>query len=147
MISKIKQHKLVIKYKKYFRFLFFCFVGGTATLIHLIAFNFFRFSMDLGFVTSLILAVLFSVGYNFTMNRNLTFSAKGQPLKKQIPRYILVYTLSISAEFITAIIMKNILGEGFIQENTALFVSYAVAIPISFFGSLLWAFKKDSNKR
>ena len=143
MISKIKHYRLFIKYKKYFRFLFFCFVGGTATLIHILAFNFFRFLIDLSFVTSLILAVLSSIVYNFSMNRNITFSAKGHSIKKQLPKYLIVYTISISVEFFTALFMKSILGEGFIQENIALFVSYAVAIPISFFGSLLWAFKKE----
>lgn len=139
----LKQHPLFIKYKKYFRFLFFCFVGTTAALIHFLAFNFFRFWINLGFVTSLILAVFSSISYNFSMNRNITFSAKGHSIKKQIPRYIIVYATSISANFFTALFVRSILGGGFLPENIALLAGVAVSIPISFFGSLLWAFKKD----
>ncbi|MFH1787598.1 MAG: GtrA family protein [archaeon] len=143
MLEKIRQSHLFLKYKKYLRFICFCFVGGAATLIHILAFNFFRFWMNFGFIESLILAVLSSIVFNFTMNRNITFSARGYPIKKQILRYIIVYTISIGTEITVAILMKNLLGEGFIKENIALFTSYAVSIPLSFFGSLFWAFKKN----
>lgn len=145
--KKIKQHPPFTKYKRYIRFLLFCFVGGTSSLIHIAVFNFFRFWINFSFVFSWILGLLFSIGYNFSMNRNITFSARGHSIKRQLPRYLIVYATSISANFFTALFVRYLLG-GLVlnialQENIALFAGVAVSIPISFFGSLLWAFKKD----
>ena len=96
-----------------------------------------------GFITSLFLAIGISIVFNFSMNRNVTFSAKGQPIKKQLPKYLLVYSTGAGANFFMALFIKSILGEGFLTENLALLAGLAVSVPISFFGSLLWAFKKD----
>ena len=140
---------LPVKLRKYFRFLFFCFVGTTAAIIYIAVFNFFRFWVNFSFILSLTLAIPSSLIYNFSMNRNITFSAIGYSIKKQLPRYITVYATSISANFFTALFVKYSL-EGVIlnialQENIALIAGIAVSIPISFFGSLLWTFKKNKN--
>jgi len=124
------------------KFLMFCFVGGTSALIHLTLFNFFRFWVGLGFLISLVLAILISIVYNFSMNRNITFSARGHSIKKQLPRYLIIYGLSIGTNIITALIINSILGAGAVQENMAAIGGIILSIPISFLGSLLWAFKK-----
>ncbi len=141
-IGKIKKHYLFIKYKKYVRFLFFCIVGGMSALIHFSAFNLFRFWAMLGFSVSLIAAIGISMIFNFSVNRNITFSARGRSIKKQLPKYLLVYILSMSANFLIASYVRSILGSGFLRENLALLSGLAVSIPANFFGSLFWAFKK-----
>jgi putative flippase GtrA len=125
------------------KFLMFCFVGATSALIHLIIFNFFRFWVEISFFISLVFAISISIVYNFFMNRNITFSAKCHPIKKQLPRYIIVYGLSIGTNIITALTIKTILGIGVLQENIAAIGGIALSIPVSFLGSLFWTFKKD----
>ena len=77
------------------------------------------------------------------MNRNVTFSARGHPVKKQMVRFFIVYIVAIGVNFMTALILKNLLGVGMLQENIAAIGGIAISIPISFLGSLLWVFKKD----
>jgi putative flippase GtrA len=125
------------------KFLMFCFVGGTSALIHLTVFNFFRFWVGVSFFISLILAILISIVYNFSMNRNITFRAGKHSIKKQLPRYLIIYGFSIGTNIITALIINAILGVGVFQENMAAVGGILLAIPISFLGSLLWAFKKN----
>jgi putative flippase GtrA len=138
MINFIKEHfkKLII----------FCFVGVIATLIHMLFFNFFRFWLGVSFILSLFTGIFFSIIWNFSMNRTFTFSARGHSIKKQLLRYIIVYSVSIGANIITALTIESILGGGVFQENIATIGGLAISIPISFLGSLLWAFKKpDKN--
>ena len=142
MIEHIKKHPGFIKYKKYYRFLFFCFVGGVSTLLHFTIFNFFRFWIDFSFTSSLILAIGLSMIFNFSMNRNITFSAKGESVMKQLPRYLTVYATSSGGNFIVASFTRYLLGAGVLQENLAILYGLVVSIPISFFGSLFWTFKK-----
>ena len=134
---KIKDHHRFIKYKKYFRFLFFCFVGVISTLLHFLIFNFFRFWITLSFISSLLFAIGLSMIFNFSMNRNITFSARGHSIKKQLPRYLLVYATSMSGNFFTALFIKNILGKGFLQENLALLTGLVVSVYCFFWINVL----------
>lgn len=127
------------------KFMIFCFVGATSALIHLTMFNFFRFWAGISFFISLVLAISISIVYNFYMNRNITFSARDHSIKKQLPRYFLVYGFSIGVNIITALTIKAILGVGVLQENIAAIGGIALSIPISFLGSLFWAFKKEKK--
>ena len=131
------------KGKNFLRFICFCFVGGTSALIGITCFNAF-FWIGLGFISAWILATFLSVIYNFSMNRNITFSAKEGLIKKQLTRYGIVYGSSISVNFIVSIIAVSLLGEGVIQANIAIVMGIAASIPVGFFGSLLWDFKKEN---
>jgi len=135
------------RFGKYFRFLFFCSIGVISTLFHFLIFNLFRFSFNFPFTLSLIFAIILSMIFNFSVNRNITFSARRHSLGEQIPRYLTIYGISSLANFITSSVVKNILSTGAIYENLALVAGLAVSIPINFFGSLLWAFKKKSSPK
>lgn len=126
--------------KKLLRFICFCFVGGTSALIDLIVFNI-AYYLGFAFILCRIFAVGFSIIYNFSMNRNITFSAKGQSIKEQIPRYAVVYAISVGVNLIVSFIMVTLLEPGTINANISAFTGIVVSIPFSFFGSLLWAFK------
>lgn len=117
-------------------------IGGGSTLIHFAVFNFFRFFLNFNFVISLILAVGISLIFNFTMNRNITFSAKKNPIRIQLPKHLVVYVISIGANFLVTIIARFFIGEGVLQENIALITGLCVSVPISFLGSLFWTFKE-----
>ncbi len=129
--------------RHYLKFIIFCFVGGTAALVHMLFFNIFRFWLGMSFILSLFAGVFFSIIYNFSMNRNITFSAKNQSIKKQLIKYALVYAFSIGVNVMIALTIKTILGSGMVQENIATIGGIAVSIPISFLGSLLWVFKRE----
>ena len=135
--------KLQFVHKHFWKFLVFCFVGGSSALVHMLFFNFFRFWIKTSFILSLIFATLFAITYNFSMNRNLTFSARGDSIKKQLPKYLLVYIISISINFVAAVTLKSFLGEGILRENIATVFGIFISIPFSFLGSLFWAFKKN----
>ena len=132
-----------MKKEKIWKFIKFCFVGGTSALIGLIFFNiFFWFGLD--FIVCVLLSMSLSIIYNFSINRNLTFKARKIPVKKQVWKYGIVYFISQGINLLVSILMRNLLGEGVLQANIAVITGIAVSIPFSFFGSLLWAFKKQN---
>ena len=114
VIKKLKKNNLIKKYKTYFRFIFFCFVGVVSTLIHFLVFNFFRFSINLTFSASLIIAIIIAIIFNFSVNRNITFSAGGYSLKKQILKYLTIYGTSSLANFI----VQTLANQSFVNQHS-----------------------------
>lgn len=131
-------------YKIKKRAISFFFVGLSSTLVSLIIFNAF-FALGFSFSLSLIISLLTSIIYNFSMNRNITFSAKGRNLFKHIWRYLVVYMIARGTNLGVSIMSIKFLGEGVLMANLAVMMGIAVSIPISFFGYLLWVFKNKSN--
>ncbi len=137
---------MIIKFiKKHFvKFIIFCFVGGTSALIDWSFFNLFYY-FDLSFIVSRIMGTGIAVIYNFNMNRNITFSAKGGPFKKHAIKYSIVYIIAIGFNWLTSLVILKILGETLLNANIATLAGIIFAIPISFLGSLLWTFKKEEK--
>lgn len=149
--------KQLLEKSNFYKFVIFCFVGGTSALIHMIFFNiFFKIfnvifnskililGASISYIFSFIIGASVSMIYNFSMNRNVTFSAKNEKVKSQIPKYLVVYGLAIFVNFITGVVVLNLLGEeNTLNANLAAFSGIIAAIPVSFLGSLLWAFKKN----
>lgn len=126
------------------RFVLFCFVGLCAFLIDWGFFNLF-YAIGFGFVLSMTLGVAISMIFNFSVNRNITFSARGHSIRKQILRWLSVYFIAFLARISIGKIILISLGETSLTVQIAYFVGIAIAIPIDFFGSLLWAFKKKKK--
>lgn len=129
-----------MKKEKIWKFIKFSFVGGSSALLGLIFFNIF-FWFDLNFVICIILSMVISTIYNFSLNRNVTFKAKKVPIKNQLFKYGTVYFVAQGINFLTSVLMRHLLGEGTLQANIAVITGLVVSIPFSFFGSLLWVFK------
>ena len=127
--------------KNFLKFVIFSIVGGTSALVGIIAFNIF-FELGFKFIISQMLAMPLAVTYNFLMNRTITFSARRFLLRKQILRWIVVYGISIGVNFLTSVFVVRLLGENTLNANIAVICGIIVSIPVSFLGSLLWAFKK-----
>ncbi len=123
------------------KFMIFCFVGLTSAIIDLISFNLFFF-FESPFIISRIFATLIAIIYNFSMNRNITFGARRHSIKKQAPRYLIIYGIAVLVGFTTSVIVFNTLGDGTLNANLASISGILISIPISFLGSLFWAFKK-----
>ena len=123
------------------KFIIFCFIGLGAFLIDWLFFNII-YSIVPWFISSRILSALISMIFNFNMNRNITFSARGYSVKKQLVKWIVVYSVAIGANAILGKFVLKFLGESLLNANIAFFAGLAVSIPISFLGSLLWAFNK-----
>ena len=126
------------------KFVIFCLVGFSAFLIDWLIFNIIYW-ISSEFIFSKIISAIFSLTFNFNMNRNLTFSARGAAVKKQIIRWIIIYGISVSVNIAVGKLVLVILGENLLNANIAFFAGIAIAIPIGFFGSLLWAFKKNNE--
>ncbi len=139
MIKNIKENKHA---KHIWRFLFFCLIGGISFLIDWSFFNVF-YKFVLGFVISTICSVAISMVFNFSVNRNITFSARGDHMGKQIIKWLMVYGVAILVRIGIGKLILLWLGETVLTANIAFIVGIAVSIPISFFGSMLWAFKKN----
>ncbi len=139
----LNSFKDLYKLKK--RFLLFCFVGITSALVSLLVFNIF-FWTGFQFITSMVIGILSATTYNFFMNRNITFSARGIPIQNQLWRYGIVYLVSQGVNLGVGVIMKFLLEDGFVLTNIAVLIGIAVSIPFSFIGSLLWAFKKKGEE-
>jgi len=137
---------MIIRFIKtnFLKFVTFSLIGLSSALIHMLFFNLFRFWLGVSFVSALFLGVFISIIYNFSMNRNITFSARGYSIKKQMWRFLIIYAVSISVNFLVASTLENILGAGMLRENIAIIGGIAMSIPISFLGSLFWVFKKKN---
>jgi len=137
---------MILKFIKthFWKFVIFCFVGGTSALIDWGFFNLF-YSFDLNFIISRIVGTIIAVIYNFNMNRNITFSARGGSLKKHAGRYGVIYALAITTNWLTSLLVLKVLGESLLNANIATISGIIIAIPISFLGSLLWAFKEEKK--
>jgi putative flippase GtrA len=128
--------------KTLLRFIIFCFVGGIATLIDFIIFNLFYF-IGIGFVISRFFGIVISMVWNFGMNRNVTFNARNGKYIKQLSKYLVVYAVSMGANVLVGVIILSLLGDGTINANIAAAAGLSLSIPLSFFGSWLWTFRKE----
>jgi putative flippase GtrA len=127
------------------KFMIFCFVGVTSAGIDLITFNTFFF-FKFPFFVCRILAIAVSIIYNFSMNRNITFRAGRHSIKRQASRYLIVYGIAVLVGLTTSVIVFNILGDGTINANIASIIGILLSIPISFLGSLFWAFRNPNER-
>lgn len=127
--------------KTWHKFAIFCFVGGLAFLIDWAVFNFIYY-ISSWFIFSLSFAWLVSMIFNFTTNRNITFSAKENSIKKQLPKWFVVYGVAFLSRMAVGKLALYFLGENLLMANIAFFCGIMIAIPISFFGSNNWAFKQ-----
>jgi len=127
-----------MKLKK--KFLFFCIAGSIGAIVELGTFNLF-YLIGFIFVLSKGLALLIALNMNFFINRKITFLSKGNSLKKQIPKYIIIYSVALFVNFISSLIINFLLPKTQFYANIAVISGIIIAIPISFFGSLLWVFK------
>jgi len=128
--------------KGYWRFVLFCVVGGASAVVDLAFFNL-AFFAGVGFILARVFGVLVSMGVNFFMNRSVSFSARGRSIRGQVPKYFVVYLVSSTVNVGVGFLAVTILGPGALQANLASVIGIVVAIPFSFFGLLLWAFKRD----
>ncbi len=123
------------------KFIGFCLVGVGAFLIDWIFFNaFYRVGID--FIISRTSSALISTIFNFNINRNFTFRAREYSIKKQIFKWVIVYSIALLANVIVGKLVLNFLGESVLNANIAFLSGIVIAIPIAFLGSLFWAFKK-----
>ena len=124
------------------KFFIFCIVGGLSVLVDLIVFNV-LFYLSVPFIFARIFSIISALFFNFSVNRKYTFKAGGYSIRKQMPKYIIIYSVSNLVNLLVSILVINILGESVLNANIASIVGILSNIPISFLGSLLWAFKVD----
>ena len=139
IIKQIKESNPTIK--NLMRFFFFCFIGGISFLIDWSFFNLF-YHLSKNFLLSVTLSAMISMVFNFSVNRNVTFSARGHSVKKQIFRWLIIYLIAFLVRIGVGNIILLCFEENILIVNIAYIIGIIVAIPISFLGSLLWAFKK-----
>ena len=122
------------------KFLFFCIAGSIGAIVELFSFNLFYL---LGFIFSLSksLALLIALSINFFINRKMTFLSVETSIKNQVPKYIVVYSVALFINFVTSLIANSLLPETQFYANIAAASGIIMAVPITFFGSLLWVFK------
>ncbi len=128
------------------RFFSFCIAGGIGALIEIGSFNILY--TYLTFPPSKFIALAIALIVNFMINRNVTFSASLGKKRKQVPRYVLVYSLGILINYSVSLIANMFLGNSLIGANLSVVFGIIAGIPINFLGSLYWVFKDDlKNKR
>ena len=122
----------------------FCTVGGFASLVEMGVFNIFYLFND-AFIASKIAGIFVALSFNFFANRRFTFSDHNGKMKKQIPKFITVYVITIMVNLLVSKLMFNILPGGSLYSNIAAASGIIASIPISFFGSLKWTFKNNGH--
>lgn len=134
-----------VKLKTIHKFILFVFVGGIATVLDLLFFNFiFRYSSL--FIVSRVAGIAFSMIWNFTANRHITFQAKEGKPAPQLIKYLVVYGIAMGLNVLVSWTAYGIIGPGQLQANIAAVLGMIVSIPTSFLGSLLWTFKTQKIK-
>jgi putative flippase GtrA len=128
--------------RNFHKFIIFCFVGVVAFLIDWLFFNIF-YLVGIVFIFSRIFSAGISMVFNFSVNRNFTFRARNHKIRKQVIKWLTVYFIAIFANISIGKFVLILLGENLFTANLAVFAGAVIAIPISFFGSLLWVFKKE----
>jgi putative flippase GtrA len=124
------------------KFVLFCFIGAGAFIIDWGLFNLFYF-LGLEFTLSLAFSWMISMIFNFLFNRNITFSARAFSLKSQIPKWLILHLIAFLIRMgIGRVIVYNF-GESTFNANLAFGSGLLISIPLIFFGSLLWAFRKN----
>lgn len=123
------------------KFFIFCIVGSLAFLIDIAFVNIF-FYLGLPFVFARIFSISIALLFNFFANRGLTFRATHKRSVKQVLPYVIVYTISNLVNLSVSVLIVQLAGENVININVASLIGTGVSIPISFFGSLLWTFRK-----
>jgi len=126
------------------KFVSFCTVGGLASLVELGVFNL-VFLLNNAFIASKIAGVFVALSFNFLVNRRFTFLDYNGKKKKQIPKFIAVYTVTILVNLLVSKTMFNILPTGSLYSNIAAASGIIASIPISFFGSLKWTFRNNGH--
>ena len=123
------------------KFIVFCIVGGFSFVIDIGFVNLF-FLLGLSFPTARTFSIALALIFNFFANRNLTFKATGREIKRQVVPYIIVYLFANLINLFSSILVVKFAGENLININIASLIGTALSIPFSFFGSMIWAFKK-----
>lgn len=126
------------------KFISFCIVGGLAALVELGFFNLVYIFGNL-FVLSKISGILVALCFNFFINRKFTFRATGGLIKKQAPKFLTVYATAFIVNVSVSYIVNTILPSGSLYANIAAASGIVAQIPVSFFGSLKWAFKNKET--
>lgn len=127
------------------KFIIFCLVGGIATILDWGFFNMF-FYLGRPFSQSRLFAIAISMIWNFWANRTITFKARSEDWKKQLPKYLIVYIISMGSNYIIANAVYFFLPTGTVYANIAFISGLIISIPLSFVGSLLWAFNTEKSK-
>jgi putative flippase GtrA len=123
------------------KFVLFCIVGGLAFLIDIGFVNLFFF-FGLPFPIARAFSIFLALVFNFFVNRNFTFGAGDKLIRKQIGPYMVVYVIANLINLFSSILIVDLVGESILNINLASFIGTAISIPISFFGSLIWVFKR-----
>jgi putative flippase GtrA len=126
--------------KTWHKFVAFGIVGLMATGIDILFFNIFYF-LTIPFILARYFAIFVSMIFNFTTNRNVTFSARHKKAHTQAWKFVILYVFSMSVNVFVGWCVLQILGETTLTANIAAIAGIAVSIPLNFLGSLFWVFK------
>src|SRR3972149_5479983 len=97
------------------RFFYFCFAGLSGVLLELLSFNI--LFLFFNFLFSKIFSLFLALSLNFTINRNITFSARSGKIIKQTIRYVFIYSIAISFNLFISLFVRSILEEGTLNAN------------------------------
>jgi len=132
--------------KTWHKFIAFGIIGVVAFVVDWAIFNA-VYALSAIFLLSISIAWVISMGFNFIINRNYTFNARGHEhhhVGKQLFKWLTMHTIAFLARAGLGKAVLFLLGPGILNANIAFFSGLVVSIPITFFGSLFWAFKKKS---
>ncbi len=119
----------------------FCIVGGLSFFIDLGFVNLFFF-LGLPFVIARTFSITIALIFNFFVNRGLTFGARHKHPARQVLPYVFVYAVANLVNLGVSVLIVQLAGENVINISIASLIGTLASIPFSFFGSLLWTFRR-----
>ena len=130
--------------KNRIKFILFLLIRGTGFFIDLFFLNLFLW-LNFEFVFARSMGILGVLIYNFSMDRNVVFSAKNGSIKKQIMKYVLIYIVASLVNLTVSLFFSGIFGEGIFNSNLASILGIIFQIPITFFSLLFWVFSLKAD--
>ncbi|MFB6246705.1 MAG: GtrA family protein [Candidatus Pacearchaeota archaeon] len=127
------------------KFFSFCVVGALAALVEMAVFNVVFFLGGV-FVLSKIIGIFGGLCFNFFTNRKYTFLDSSGLIKKQVPKFLVVYGVAFVVNLSVSSLVNYLLPGGSLYANVAAASGIVAQIPISFFGSLKWTFRKNQTE-
>ena len=128
------------------KFLIFCFVGGVATLIDYSVMNLSIAILGSSYLMtdiSKILGIIFSMMWNFPVNRHLTFKAHHGKVRKQLPKWLIVYAITSLVNFLIFSLVIFFTGTELVPRTIAFILGTCAGLILNFVFSLIWTFKDN----
>jgi putative flippase GtrA len=120
----------------------FCVVGASGYLVNLAVYTVLLGAAGVHYLLAAACAFVAAATNNYAWNRNWTFRAQNGHVYSQGLRFLAVSAVSLCANLL---LLHGLIGVG-ADKVVAQALTIALVMPLNFFGSKLWAFRRSAPR-